>query len=392
MTSRISAPAATRAARAHCLAARVALSWLVLVPGTAPLAGSIDLTYPPAGEEAPRVHVERGERNRGRVPAPEEAPRDHVIIGPDFSVRAPAASSRQEPSPAPPEPPQPLQGPVARSPADAGRGSSAAPGGGNALLWRVRPPGGPVSHLFGTIHLEDPRVTRLPGPVEAAFRDAGTVVLEARLDQVNPLALAGRMMLADGRTLEQVAGADLYGSARELLARQGVPALVAQRLQPWAAAIILSVPRPRSGLFLDQVLAQRAREAGKTLRGLERLEEQLDALAGMTPDQQISLLREAVGRYEQLPGAVEQMVSAYLDRDLQRLAALGRRYGPADAGLASTFEERLIASRNRRMAQRVQPMLDAGATFVAVGALHLAGPDGLPRLLAREGYDVEPVY
>ena len=52
------------------------------------------------------------------------------------------------------------------------------------------------------------------------------------------------------------------------------------------------------------------------------------------------------------------------------------------------FEERIVTDRNRRMAERMQPMLTAGAAFVAVGALHLPGEEGIVALLREAGWTV----
>ena len=47
-----------------------------------------------------------------------------------------------------------------------------------SLLWRVERKGLAPSYLFGTIHSTDPRVTKLPPAVQAAFNSANTVALE----------------------------------------------------------------------------------------------------------------------------------------------------------------------------------------------------------------------
>jgi len=48
-------------------------------------------------------------------------------------------------------------------------------------------------------------------------------------------------------------------------------------------------------------------------------------------------------------------------------------------------------ARNRRMADRLHIEYASGNLFVAVGALHLPGSQGLLNLLRSLGYDVRPV-
>jgi uncharacterized protein YbaP (TraB family) len=63
-----------------------------------------------------------------------------------------------------------------------------------------------------------------------------------------------------------------------------------------------------------------------------------------------------------------------------------------DQQLAAEFQDRLITRRNRLMAERLQPYLQEGNAFVAVGALHLPGETGLLELLEQRGYTVRVLY
>ena len=60
-----------------------------------------------------------------------------------------------------------------------------------------------------------------------------------------------------------------------------------------------------------------------------------------------------------------------------------------DAGYAD-FEKTMITSRNGVMVRNAEPILAEGNAFIAVGALHLPGPDGVIELLRRDGYVVTP--
>ena len=71
----------------------------------------------------------------------------------------------------------------------------------------------------------------------------------------------------------------------------------------------------------------------------------------------------------------------------------------ANAGL--TAEERsaeaeftrlLLVGRNELMMRRAAPLLAEGAAFIAVGALHLPGKDGLIERARAAGYRVVKVW
>ncbi|MBL4666685.1 MAG: TraB/GumN family protein, partial [Sneathiella sp.] len=49
---------------------------------------------------------------------------------------------------------------------------------------------------------------------------------------------------------------------------------------------------------------------------------------------------------------------------------------------------KLIKQRNHHMAERMLPKLSSKATFVAIGALHLPGQDGVLSLLEKNGYKI----
>ena len=59
-----------------------------------------------------------------------------------------------------------------------------------------------------------------------------------------------------------------------------------------------------------------------------------------------------------------------------------------DPAVAQRFNERLVTGRNRSMTERLVALFARGSTFVAVGAMHLPGEEGILSLLERRGYTV----
>jgi uncharacterized protein YbaP (TraB family) len=56
------------------------------------------------------------------------------------------------------------------------------------------------------------------------------------------------------------------------------------------------------------------------------------------------------------------------------------------------FEERFLNRRNRNWIPVMENLMQKNPTFVAVGAAHLMGPNGVISLLRQKGYTVSPVH
>jgi uncharacterized protein YbaP (TraB family) len=263
------------------------------------------------------------------------------------------------------------------------------------LLWRIEGAGAPASHVFGTVHLADPRVTRLPPEVARALDQARSLTLEAGVDPASMLGVAGRMVFTDGRDLPGVAGAELFTRAAKLTEGLGLPEPMLRLFRPWAVALLLSVPPQDPTNVLDFVLERRASEQGKPIHQLESMEEQISVLEGLSQEDQVALLRQAVDEYEHLPRRIGRVVDAYLARDLAALWRMSQENvgaGAEERRLNEVFTHRLLHERNARMAERAEPRLREGGAFIAVGALHLYGGSGLLAQLERSGWRVTRVY
>ena len=263
------------------------------------------------------------------------------------------------------------------------------------LLWRIEGRDAPASHVFGTVHLADPRVTSLPPAVAREFGQARSLTLESGLDPAGILVLAGRMVFDDGRDLLGVAGAELFDRAARLTAGLGLPEPMLRLFKPWAVAMLLSTPPQDPSSVLDFVLARLAAEQGKPVHELESMDEQISVFEGMSQQDQVALLRQAVDEYERMPRLIGRVVNAYLARDLAGLWRISQENvgkGEEERRLNDVFNRRLLDERNVRMAERAEPRLREGGAFIAVGALHLYGSGGVLAQLERRGWRVTRVY
>lgn len=261
------------------------------------------------------------------------------------------------------------------------------------LLWKVTSQSGNVSHVLGTMHSDDPRITHLAGPVQQAFDNAESFTGEVMMDMASIMSMSQMMYFTDGTQLKNIIGDDRYQKCTELLVQYGIPDLMVNMMKPWAVATTLSLPKPQTGQFLDLMLFQQAMAAGKSVHGLETAQEQMSVMDEMPESEQLAMLDEAIENFDNLPGIFQRFVEAYLSRDLRQLQKLNDEFmAKSDPKVAQRFEENLVVKRNHLMVKRMQARLAEGNAFIAVGALHLPGNEGILNLLSKQGYKVKSVY
>lgn len=283
-----------------------------------------------------------------------------------------AAGSQDPPAPKPASPPVPAtserDGAAERQP----------------FLYELRGHGA-TAYLFGTLHLPDARVVELPEVVERAFLSADSVHTELEMTPAADLEGARAATLPAGESLRDRLGAELMARLEARLAAAKLSSRTFDRFEPWAVSAMLPVlpvlrdmgARPA----LDKVLYQRAAALEKRVSGLETVAEQASVFAGLTAEEQKSLVRNGLDLLDSHDAAgrngLEELVQAWLSGKLERLLDLFEEgFGP-DQALRKKLEDRLVWDRNRRLAERVDQRIRAApaeVAFFAVGAAHL--PDG----------------
>jgi uncharacterized protein YbaP (TraB family) len=104
------------------------------------------------------------------------------------------------------------------------------------------------------------------------------------------------------------------------------------------------------------------------------------------------MLRDTLRFHPQLLNEFETIIRTYLARDVAALLALDEKFKSENPALKQAIMHRLLGQRNRRMVERMQPRLKEGNAFVAIGAGHLPGEDGVLHLLEQAGYQITRIY
>lgn len=273
------------------------------------------------------------------------------------------------------------------------------------LLWRIE--GETPSYLFGTIHLPDARVVVLPEVVQRAFDGADAVFTEVELDPANQLAAMSKVTLPAGQDLKTLAGEELFSRfVRAFTAGLGadlppaaVEAMGAQfsRMKPWAAMVQVGLVEYLPDLMagrqpMDVMLYSMATEMGKETGGLETVDEQISYFEALTTEEQVRLLKSTLDELDEAKARgqslTKPLVEAYLAGDTHALLQELSRSMEKERELKAKLLSKLLTERNVILAERIVAKRAAHAgkvCFFAVGALHIAGEEGIPDLLRKKG-------
>ena len=258
---------------------------------------------------------------------------------------------------------------------------------GKGVLWQISKSGQPDSYVFGTIHIASPEVLALPEPVSQALNESEQFVMEALPDTDQLLSMSSMMFFQDGQRLSDLVDDSILLKMYDILSAYMMMPEVVEEMKPWTAFLIMNYP-PESEDALDLVLLSLARKNGASVMGLETLEEQMQLFDQLTLEEQVTLLTDTVCHYDVVENDFAVMKQLYLQRDLAALFQHGNRFDMIDEALM----RRLIQDRNHSMVERIQTILPKGKTFVAIGAMHLSGDDGVLALLEQQGYKVSVIY
>lgn len=277
---------------------------------------------------------------------------------------------------------------------------------GKGILWRIEKEGVAPSFLMGTMHLTDPRVLEMPKGAKAAFDGAETVIVESTevLDETKAASILlshpELTMFTDQTTIASLLPKEDAAKLEEGLKSRGISLSAVQKMKPWIIASFVSLPacemarKAGGGSFLDKKLAEDAITAGKTLEGLETALEQLDAMADIPMKFHLQSLIETLELGKRMDDITATMIELYIAGDVGMIVPTLKYAAEEKLGETSDyadFEQRIVIDRNHVMADRAAPILDRGKVFMAVGALHLPGKEGVIELLRQKGYRLTPV-
>lgn len=262
------------------------------------------------------------------------------------------------------------------------------------FLWRISR-NGRDSFLYGTIHAGRPEWLALGPRAEASLFRTGVLALE--IDVTDPAVQSALQGATQGPP--RALPAELMQSLRAAWAAECLPASDLDRGAAEFHVSQLAVAQAqRQGLFplygAESVLLMRSLGGQRPVVGLETAQTQLAAILARNDDEAASMVREALAELQRPVASqgLARLARAWESRDLKDIEAYGDWCDCLNTPTEREAYARLVDGRNPGLADAIERLHADVSVFAAVGALHMVGPLGLPRLLQAKGFKVERVF
>jgi uncharacterized protein YbaP (TraB family) len=265
-----------------------------------------------------------------------------------------------------------------------------------SLLWEISGNGlSKPSYLYGTIHMICKDDASLGDSLIAAIQRSDRVYFEVDMDNLMEMLTALKdFKMRNDTTLADLLSKEDYEKVKEYMESKSnlLPFSKLETYKPMLASSLLmeSGIGCEESVAMEQLIMEQAKKNSKRIEGLETMSYQASIFDSIPYKLQAEQLLKYVndgGSNSQVDKQFEDMIEAYKAQDIEKLGAFVKE---DESGLGN-YEDILIYNRNRNWVQKLKAVMPGKSLTIAVGAGHLAGENGLIKLLRKEGYTVKPV-
>lgn len=263
--------------------------------------------------------------------------------------------------------------------------------GANSLLWEISGNGlEQPSYLYGTIHIICPDDFIMSDELKTAFKEADQIAMEVDLaDQLEMQAFQTGMMKMEGVDYEGMMTEEDYNKLDGIIKSKYGTGLSAMKImKPFGMLSVMyteliECAAPES---YELSFMQMAKDQEKEIFGLESAASQVAIFDNIPEKEQVEWIVDMMNNADDSKAEFAKMVSDYKAQDLEALFA-----SMAESPEYAKYEEQLLDNRNEAWIPKIGKLTKDKSTFIAVGAMHLAGENGVIKLLKAAGYTVKPM-
>lgn len=261
----------------------------------------------------------------------------------------------------------------------------------NSLLWEISGNGlKEPSYLFGTIHMIGKNDFFVRDEVDSVFSKCSQVAFEIDLDDVAQLnSYQAWITLPEDLTLDAILTPDQYNKIKNYFNdSMGLDIKDFNTQKPFALyqqllyGLVNGEQESYEMYFLMKCISSQ-----KTVVGLEPISDEFRVMDDISYEEQIRWVTEGIDSINAYRSDFKGLIHAYQEEDLNKLEIMLAD----DPVIMGEFGDALLIKRNQKWIGEILKLTQQMPTFIAVGAAHLPGENGLISLLRAKGFTVKPV-
>lgn len=260
-----------------------------------------------------------------------------------------------------------------------------------SLLWKISGNGlKHESYLFGTIHITCDAT--LDENTLKALENTKQLYLELDMDEKSmQMQMMKYMMMKDGVKLSTLLNADDFKTVDEFLKKNmNMSAKMFDSFKPFMITTML-YPKMLDCPFqsVESELMKVTKEQNEEVFGLETVEDQMKVFDNISYEIQAEeLVKTAKSGLDKDKVELTKMMEIYKSKDIEGMLKM---MDDSDNKITSENQDVLLNNRNKNWIPIIIKTIKDKPTFFGVGAGHLAGEEGVIKLLRKQGYKVEAV-
>lgn len=250
-------------------------------------------------------------------------------------------------------------------------------------------------YLGGTVHLLAKSDYPLPTQFDTAYKHSTKLVLEADTSSMQEpsaqQAMMQQAMYPSGETIQSKLTPETYQALKQHCLSRNLDINHLGKFKPGLLSVILTMTELNklniTSLGVDDHFDKKAKAQKRPMGYLENLNDQLSLIANMGKGQEDAFIQYTLEETSQLERMFNELKSTWRLGDMKQLNDIAivpfQQHFPA-------LYKALLVDRNNNWLPHIKHMLETKEVeFILVGALHMAGEDGLIQQLKKSGYQVE---
>lgn len=259
----------------------------------------------------------------------------------------------------------------------------------SSLLWKVEGPGIKKGcYLFGTMHLISKDKFYFPEKLKKIVERSEALMMELP-GLPNQMETMKYVTLKEGSffdyfTPEQT-DSILVWAKEELNMSEETFRSTMTKMKPFVA-VQMAVQMHFIGKTesYEMTLNKIALDRGMEIMGLETIADQMSIFDNLTKEQQNRMVMDGIREGDKAIELTETMQDLYVRQHVDSLYMMIQ----SDGGVLSEEQSSFLDERNQNWIPKIIEACKKKKVFIAVGAGHLGGPEGVIRLLEKAGYIV----